>query len=168
MNLSQRQKDLIQDKIRVCCERLGWDDVSPTIFLIQEIRGRYAGMAVYPCTIRLNVEGLEKFEDEIINQTLPHELAHLYVDHHYKRRTRPHGKEWQQAMIKMGLEPKRCHSLALTPSRKTQRFAYGCRCTTHIVGVVRHNRIRRGVRYHCRDCGETLRRTRKTNTGDMK
>lgn len=60
-------------------------------------RGRAAGLA-YPaqCLIRLSLPLSLQNPQELLHDTLPHELAHIVaVRLHYPQRIRPHGKEWQ-------------------------------------------------------------------------
>ena len=55
----------------------------------------------------------------------------------------------------------RCHDYALDESsvRRQRRWDYACACARHELSTTRHNRIQaRGAQYHCRRCGEALRR----------
>jgi len=92
-----------------------------------------AGLA-YPgiAHIVLNPK-LQEFGLPEIHRTLLHELAHLLAQHRAgRRKIPPHGPEWQQACIDLGIENEtRCHDLPL-PRRTLQRqYVYQCpHCTT--------------------------------------
>src|SRR4051794_3194214 len=73
------------------------------------------------CLISLNPQ-LRQFGDGEVDGTLRHELAHLLAqDRVGKRRIQPHGREWRQACVDLGLpNEKRCHDLPLQ-RRQLQR-----------------------------------------------
>jgi predicted SprT family Zn-dependent metalloprotease len=63
-----------------------------------------------------------------IDRTLRHELAHLLAHHRSgRRRIAPHGREWRQACIDLGLpDEQRCHSLPLPRRKIAPRYRYRC------------------------------------------
>src|SRR4051794_35873630 len=73
------------------------------------------------CLISLNPQ-LRPFGDAEVDGTLRHELAHLLAQFRAgKRRIQPHGREWRQACVDLGLpNEKRCHDLPLQ-RRQLQR-----------------------------------------------
>lgn len=87
-----------------------------------------AGVA-YPAKVLVVLNPrLREFGDAEIDRTLRHELAHLLA--HYRvgqRRIAPHGPEWRQACVDLGLvdEP-RCHNLPLPRRTLTRQHAYRC------------------------------------------
>jgi SprT protein len=86
-----------------------------------------AGYAKYRSwTIELNPR-LLAFEGEV-NRTLRHELAHLVA--HYRagrRRIEPHGAEWQEACVQLGIPGESArHSLPLPKSKLARRWVYQC------------------------------------------
>ena len=103
-----------------------------------------AGRAYYEAArIELNPELLKLTEvDPVteIDRTFKHELAHLIAHQRAGgRRIPPHGAEWQQACIELGIpDEARCHSLPLLPRQ-----------------------IRRKLVYICPSCGLEVRRVRK-------
>lgn len=88
---------------------------------------------------------------EIIN-TFLHELAHL-VSHTRagKQRIQPHGPEWREACIDLGIPGEdRCHTLDFQPRRMKKRYAYECLSCGTVVKRVR--KLKRNVAcfYCCR------------------
>jgi len=109
---------------------------------------------------RFNSHLFSKYWDENFSNTIPHEVAHYAADLLFDfRRIRPHGKQWQAIMRFFGAEPARTCYFDLTgiPKRSMRRFDYYCRCDTHQLTAVRHNRVTRGQqRYLCRRCRTEL------------
>jgi SprT protein len=64
-----------------------------------------------------------------IDRTLRHELAHILAQFRGKSRQRiaPHGPEWQQACLDLGIAgEKRCHTLPFPAKSYAPRFIYRC------------------------------------------
>ena len=136
--------------------------VDVPVTLTFDLRGRAAGQARYRNDhIRLNRGLLERYPDDFITQTLPHEFAHLVTYHLHGPRVRPHGPEWRRVVTLLGGKPDRTHQYEVEPSRVYRRFVYGCNCPgrEHRLTTIRHNRIMQGRIYCCRDCGGALRKT---------
>lgn len=75
---------------------------------------------------------------EEIDRTLRHELAHLVARARAgRRRIAPHGEEWKQACVALGLSGERCcHELPLPRRKLVTRHLYQCRnCATRIPRV---------------------------------
>lgn len=131
-----------------------------------DLRGHSAGQCImprlrkHPCTIRINAELLERYPEEMIEETVPHEVAHAVVYALWGRNCRPHGAEWQSVMQHFGKEATRTHKMETTAARKSQStYAYRCQCPgqVHQLGAVRHRRASRGkMRYQCRTCRSDL------------
>ncbi len=109
---------------------------------------------------RFNSYLFSKYWHENVRNTIPHEVAHYACDLLFDyRRIRPHGRQWQAIMRFFGAEPTRtCQfDLAGIPKRSMRRFNYYCKCDTHQLSAVRHNRVGRGQqRYVCRRCRSEL------------
>jgi SprT protein len=95
--------------------------------------------------ISLNPRLREHGEEEI-ERTLRHELAHLLAQFREKsqRWIAPHGAEWRQACIDLGIaDEARCHNLPFAPRAFPPRFVYRCpNCKTEFPRV---RRVRRAV-----------------------
>jgi SprT protein len=63
-----------------------------------------------------------------IDRTLRHELAHILAQFRAsRRRIPPHGVEWQQACVNLGIaDEKRCHNLPFPARTYAARFVYRC------------------------------------------
>ncbi len=63
-----------------------------------------------------------------IDRTLRHELAHILAQFRAgRRRISPHGAEWRQACVDVGIaDEKRCHNLPFPARTYAARFVYRC------------------------------------------
>jgi SprT protein len=80
-----------------------------------------------------------------IDRTLRHELAHILAQFRAgRRKISPHGVEWQQACIDLGIaDEKRCHNLPFPARTFAARFIYCCpNCRQEFPRV---RRVRRAV-----------------------
>ena len=158
---SNKLEYLVLDKLselqKKVCGLFGFT-VNPEIAF--DLRGKAAGQANYlKNKIRFNRDLLEKFTDEFVSQTVPHEFAHLVAYAKFGRRIKPHGTEWQSVMVALGVKPVRTHNFEVIPARRLKRFPYQCDCPglLHELSTIRHNRIQRGILYICKKCGKALR-----------
>ena len=80
-----------------------------------------------------------------IDRTLRHELAHILAQFRVgRRRIPPHGAEWQQACVDLGIaDEKRCHNLPFPVRTYVARFVY--RCPNCCQEFPRVRRLRRAV-----------------------
>jgi SprT protein len=95
--------------------------------------------------ISLNPRLLEHDEEEI-ERTLRHELAHLLAQFREKsrRRVAPHGPEWRRACCDLGIaDEARCHNLPFIARTFPPRFIY--RCPHCKAEFPRARRVRRAV-----------------------
>ena len=123
-----------------------------------DLRGQKAGVAyLYRNLLRFNAQMYRDHRDDFLQQTVPHEAAHLIAHALYGERIRPHGPEWQGLMTGLfGLPARRCHDYPV-PQRRGPRYLYRCGCPEHIPFTPqRHALVRRGRRYQCRRCGDLL------------
>ena len=80
-----------------------------------------------------------------IDRTLRHELAHILAQFRAgRRRIPPHGHEWRQACVDLGIaDEKRCHNLPFPARTYAARFVYRCpNCRQEFPRV---RRLRRAV-----------------------
>ncbi|MES1925871.1 SprT-like domain-containing protein [Salinisphaera sp. T31B1] len=128
-----------------------------------DLKGRAAGQAVFArrsrqIHIRINAALLASHPHEMLDDTVPHEVAHVVVFRLYGRRAKPHGHEWKTLMRAFGVDPAPCHTLPAEPSRQLKRFRYECGCDEPAwLTSIRHKRARQGTDYICRRCGQTLK-----------
>jgi len=128
-----------------------------------DLRGRAAGQAMLARRrrdtdrIRINAALLASHPDDILAETVPHEVAHVAVHRIHGHGARPHGPEWKALMTAFGVAPEPCHTLPTEPARRLRHFRYACGCDEPAwLTSIRHKRARRGTRYMCRRCGERL------------
>lgn len=127
-----------------------------------DLRGRCAGQALLrDWAIRLNISLLREHGEAFVEDTVPHEWAHLLTFSVFGPYVKPHGEEWQSMMHTLGHEPNVCHQYEVKPARKLRQFMYYCACGEHPLSSIRHKRVLAGAKYNCRRCGQTL----KTNQG---
>lgn len=72
-----------------------------------------AGRAFYLLRkVDLSTELFTEYTDDFVQDTIPHEVCHQAAwdlwEHH------GHGKPWKTAMLSIGINPQRCHSLVNT------------------------------------------------------
>jgi SprT protein len=100
--------------------------------------------------------------DLFMNDTIPHEVAHLVTDYVYgaqvkgfvrtrsgirKARRESHGKHWKSVMATFGVDPTRCHDMDVSKvAQHTGKHLYCCSaCGTEMVLTqTRHNKQQRG------------------------
>jgi SprT protein len=163
--INPSQQDQVENATRDTIQRA--EQLFDREFLLPRIRfdlsGRIAGMfrvRRQQREIRYNPYLFAKYFDDNLANTVPHEVAHYLVSELYKwRNIRPHGTEWQAIMCKLGAEPSvTCrYDLSGVPQRRQRRFNYSCKCSTHALSAVRHNRVQGGQgRYTCRQCRQPL------------
>ena len=131
------------------------------------IRGVAAGKA-YSEQNRLSFSPTLMRENilEFLEDTIPHEVAHLVTRKLHGRRVKSHGPEWQAVMRAFGCEPSRCHSYDVSnvATRRDLPAVY-CDCQgsagEHRISKARYKLIgKSGYSIRCRLCKATIRKTR--------
>lgn len=152
----------------------------PPVTLDFSVRGTAAGYAdtLYadercsvtrcrkPRTLKIKLNSAllmdKKTRKEMVEQTIPHEVAHLIT--HILWNKGGHGSHWRWAMYELGLDPDVYHKMKTsnTGGWKMKRWVYECKCRTHNITSIRHNKAQKGrARYHCQVCGHTIKWTGK-------
>jgi SprT protein len=106
----------------------------------------------------------EHHQEDFINETVPHEVAHyvddlVYGNKYANGRRQVHGPRWKYIMTRVyGLNPDRCHNYdtSVTITRKQDRYEYTCGCTTHKISTTLHNKILRGNPRSCMRCRQRI------------
>jgi SprT protein len=131
-----------------------------------DLRGKTAGQVRWAdgrvCLIRYNRSLLARHPEDFLARTVPHETAHLVAFHLFGPRVQPHGREWREIMTLFDAPPERCHSYDVEglQTRRLRRYEYRCACRAHQLTSIRHNRVKSGQVYQCRQCGGPLERAR--------
>lgn len=132
--------------------------------VVFDLRGRTAGQWVRKSGnrwLRLNVDLIATEFESMIQQVIPHEVAHAVNDTWHGTGVRPHGPEWKSIMRLFGKPPDVRLRLQrnVQPTRTLRRYAYRCQCpgrVTHLTSI-RHRRHQAGTRlYYCLHCHGTL------------
>lgn len=125
----------------------------PHIDIRFDLRGRAAGVASargWNYSMRFNKDMMMNAGwDHLINDTVPHELAHIIC---FANGTdRGHGYNWKRTCQALGGSGERCHTEAVTYA-KGRTFVYTT-STGHTVNLseVKHRRIQQGVGYTFKD-----------------
>lgn len=140
-----------------------------------DLRGRCAGQARanpgMPPQLRFNLAMAAVQPRRYLDETVPHEVAHLVAAACFGRNIPPHGEHWRSVMRHFGIrDPRRCHDYEVVESqvRRQRRWTYDCGCRSHELTTTRHNRVRAGrARYVCRDCGLTLQPRQRENLPEL-
>lgn len=164
-DLKQRTIQQVHHFVDLANKRYGINMSYPTITF--DLRGTTAGMAYSgEHKVQFNAGLLVRNVDEMLEDTVPHEVAHLvtYRLHPTSRRwtgkkwvrtIKPHGDEWKSVMRALGVTPDRTHNMDVSEVRvkkNVTKYEYRCNCRTHEVGGKVHNKIQAGHTYTCRKC----------------
>jgi SprT protein len=115
--------------------------------------GGKAGYAQYrQWHIAINDKYLVAHPDTVINEVVPHEVAHLLTFNLFPRFRQHHGPEWKSVMRRLGLPPARCHRMQLVEAHP---HTYVCNCRKHFVSDLIHRRMMVQPRW-CRKCRSTV------------
>jgi SprT protein len=133
-----------------------------TIELDFELEGTVAGRAGYDNRIKkgilkINMDVFLNNKEEYINQTIPHEIAHIISDNHFGReKGDSHGDNWKRVMLYFGKNPKRCHNYEVkkTKTWRLDRFQTHCKkCGLKMVfSKVIYNKMLKGKGRYCNKC----------------
>lgn len=119
----ERAVDHWIDKARVIPQLSQLGAPMPRPRIHYDLKGGIAGMAatlVRPRAlpeqwIRIHPELLQRYPVRMIQQTIPHEIAHLVIDWYLPRVAEPHGPEWMAVMIYFGRPPLPFHDMKPVP-----------------------------------------------------
>jgi len=152
--------DIVNDRIfeltSIANKKLNRNFPIPSINF--DLTGTKGGEAWYKKNlIKLNNQLLQQNFDHYMNQTIPHELAHLMVHSMYGHHAKAHGAEWKSIMTNIfNVKANRCHNMDTSNVKRknTKKFGYSCKCgiNHHLVGKTVHNKIIRGQIRSCRSC----------------
>ncbi len=127
----------------------------PKVTIRYDIRGKTAGVAgckrnrltgeAVDLYLRFNREAIEKNWDEMVTETIPHEVAHLVAYAFPRLGADNHNYAWKRISQSLGCSGARCHKMELTPGRKTNRFIYVTeRGEEVVVGPKHHSGLQSG------------------------
>lgn len=166
------QKAAVIERLRACLDMLRArpqfsEFPTPHLYFYE---GRAAAGLAHPVSNRIGLHAtlLSENTASMLQETVPHELAHVAVYWYWERRVprgrRPssHGAEWKHLMRHVfGVEPERTHSYDMSnvKVRRQRRWIYTCACEgeQHVVTTARHNRYsRRPGMFRCVRCRSAI------------
>jgi predicted SprT family Zn-dependent metalloprotease len=173
--LTSNQKAIVAkvDELVARAKQLYPSCASLEIDSIKWNKGRVGGWAqakrdksgVVRYSLKFNAEATEKYFDDMLNNTVPHEVAHSVVQFHichgmygYGRKIMPHGVEWRRVCLALGgTTAERCHSYKLTAARKTNRYLYELPIAGTVeIGSKHHKAIQQGACVFIKKTKETV------------
>ena len=105
--------------------------------------------------LKFNLDIASQNLEHFLVTTVPHEMAHVLQRRAYPR-SKPHGTEWVHfCKVLTGKPLPRCHNYEVVSARTTQKVS--CNCREYQFTSVRLGRMKRGVRYTCRDCRSVIK-----------
>lgn len=123
------------------------------------VKGTDAGQAFVEINrIDLNLMLFRENFDHMIREVIPHEICHVWVVQ-LKLGGKPHGREWQSLMRRMGVPPIPCHNMNVDAvSSSTGLFSYRCLCNTgNMVSLEMHRRMQENPEdYFCGRCEQQI------------
>lgn len=130
----------------------------PTVVINPHLRTT-AGRAFFDSNmVDFNKTLMEANKEYFINDTIPHELAHiiafvLFGDD-------GHGAKWYEVFERMvGRPVERLHSMDVSAvKRKSKTYTMYCGCGEHEVSPQLMGWVRRGRTYTCNTCNQLLRK----------
>jgi predicted SprT family Zn-dependent metalloprotease len=150
----------VNDCIARAQQVFGFDIPAKDIPVVFFNTGRAAGWA--RClpnggfNIEFNTRIMDADIDHIINETVPHEVAHIVCLHLFYRNVSrsPHGRVWKGVAVKLGCKGQRTHDVVIAPSRTVRRVTYVATCGTVVqVTMNMHHKIQRGQTQILRSTG---------------
>jgi predicted SprT family Zn-dependent metalloprotease len=108
--------------------------------------------------IRLNMTAWELDAEQMLGETIPHEVAHAVSMWKYGPALgKGHGPLWQSVARSLGSTGDRCHALPLPKARRSREYIYRLPKGGEVVmGAQRHAKIMRGGAYRHTRTGERI------------
>lgn len=122
---------------------------------VKTLKSGVAGVAyIGRNEIHISKEYLTEFPEQVLNNTVAHEVCHLYVTRYKPLAKQHHGKEFRAFMNMLGLDGKTYHNMKLSNgvtkgTRTKTRFVYLTNETKRVVHLTpqQHKNALRGVVY---------------------
>lgn len=162
-SLATKALDRIKECFKIAAKQTGTvlNRNESVIFFEKSRVGGYVWPWKYDNAVFLNWSLLQENEEHYMSVTIPHEVAHIFA-HAYldsiSKTERHHGNTWQRIMRNaFGLDPVRCHRMDTERAQKSiKSFTYICVCRKHQLSIIKHNKIKKGLRYTCVSCRSVL------------
>lgn len=170
MRVTSEVRDVVERTVRhyVALANNFWDNRGVYVdmpHIRYDLKGKVAGKATLGsygmCFITLNPGLLINNLKDYIDNTIPHEVAHIVARRVYGR-VKPHGNEWKHVMAVFGVKAERCHEYDMNApgvvKRQMKRYDFGCGCEGHVhhISARKLTSIQKGNRYRCIKCKQTI------------
>ena len=96
----------------------------------------------------------EANKEEFLLDTVVHEFAHMVSNRVYN--TRGHDYNWKYVVEQLGGIAKRCHDYRVAQRKQTKSYQFKCGCRVYEFSAQRYSWYKRGKRYMCSVCKQTL------------
>lgn len=151
----------VRAKLEEAVQRFGVKIDPNDVDVEYNINGRCAGRAIHrngKYTLQFNAEAIEKHWDEMVKDTIPHEVAHL-VCFAAPIFGKNHDHGWKRVCRTLGGDDSRTHDMILTGSRDSVRRRYNYVVEGHPikVGPKHHAAIQNGRIVNATIDGRTFR-----------
>lgn len=182
--LNKAVRDKMEETLNKCRSHYGKTIPTPPLQFKQ--LGRTAGKCrfVYGCwmnnntssaTILINPDFFKNHYDDMLHDTVPHEVAHYVALFLYGKEGDGHGWRWREVMAIIGLAAStRCHEYSLEGVKaKPMPFKYTCGCSKeHNLSKTMHQRHQSALSagrkgYKCRVCKKPLTYQGFTHNGNF-
>ena len=123
-----------------------------------KVEVRWRGRQPLQVRLRLNLAAARLDWRQMVEDTIPHEVAHLLVMSQPRRfNQQPHGNDWRLLCIALGGSGNTRHQLPLSPARRCRQWQYrDSQGQLHLLTSIRHHRLQQGQRYRVRASGAWL------------
>jgi SprT protein len=106
--------------------------------------------------IKYNITLAKENQSDFINETIPHEVAHILANRYYQSNC-GHKAGWKRVMLLLGKTPSRCHSYDVSNVGR-KKIKYNCPCgESFYVGINLHGKIQNGSNHYCTKCKTRLK-----------
>lgn len=169
LHTPQRNAELSINKFLIIADEKFGTNLAERTSVEFTLKGTCAGTALLSGTrvhnhrINLNMEGLLKYEDEMCNETVPHEVAHLVVGSvwgtHYKgKKIQSHGPEFKRVCRMLGCKTETYHTMKLTPINNVKKWEITSECggSSIIASTRMKNSIMNGFQTRKSICGNFI------------
>lgn len=165
----------VRNQLRKAFEQYGITEVDDRDVTVRaDIRGMCAGRGGYKVNfgrreyyLNFNAEAVEKHWDEMVKDTIPHEIAHV-ICYIRPELGKNHDRGWKRVCRSLGGDDSRTHDMLLTPAKRKFRHEYNVNGASVMVGPKHHAAIQRGRPVTVRATGEQILRSmyvRKVQVG---
>lgn len=105
-SIDKQYRDKMEECLNVCRAKYPTINI-PTPTLKWRQMGRRAGLCTFnyytkACVLAINPDFINNHAEDMINNTLPHEIAHYVAGMVYGRIAHGHGRYWKSVMYVLG------------------------------------------------------------------